>query len=94
MTEKSTVLSSLKDSESNACLKKFNLPKYVFMVDRTANKQEIAKAVEEIYAVQVVSVNTLIVKPKARRVRGRAGFTKSFKKAIVTLRAEDQIDNV
>ncbi len=55
---------------------RFELPKYVFVVDRTANKNEIALAIEEIYkdkTVKVVSVNTINVKPKARRVRGRLG---------------------
>lgn len=96
MTEKSIVLQSLKNAESNASLKRCKSPKYVFIVDRTANKHEIALALEEIYrdqGIQVVSVNTINVKPKARRVRGRAGFKRSFKKAIVTLRPNDSLDN-
>lgn len=97
MTEKSMMLQGLKNAESNASLKRCKSPKYVFIVDRNANKQEIAQAVEEIYhneGVQVVSVNTINVKSKARRVRGRAGFKKAFKKAIVTLRPEDSLENV
>jgi large subunit ribosomal protein L23 len=96
ITEKSQTLLNLQTSESNACIKKFKLPKYVFIVDPRANKQEISDAIEEIYAeknVRVVSVNTINVKPKARRVRGRAGMTAGFKKAVVTLEAGDTLDN-
>lgn len=96
VTEKTGMLQSLKDSESNKCVKKCNKPKYVFLVENTANKIEIAKAVEEIYKekkVKVKSVNTIRVKPKKRRVRGRVGFKSGFKKAIVTLEAGDQLDD-
>jgi large subunit ribosomal protein L23 len=98
ITEKSQVLQELQNNESNACVRKCKTPKYVFIVDPRANKREIAEAVEEIYAeknVRVVAVNTITVKPKPRRVRGRAGKTISLKKAIVTLEAGDKIeDNV
>ncbi|MFI5342663.1 MAG: 50S ribosomal protein L23 [Chlamydiales bacterium] len=97
MTEKSMVLQALKTAESNPSVKRCKSPKYVFIVDPLANKQEIAQAVEEIYhdeGIQVVSVNTINVKAKARRVRGRAGFKKAFKKAIVTLRPNDSLENV
>lgn len=97
VTEKSMMLQILKTAESNPSLKRCKAPKYVFLVDRTANKIEIAKAVEEIYKdqdIKVVSVNTINVKAKPRRVRGRAGYKSAFKKAIVTLRDDDNLDNV
>jgi large subunit ribosomal protein L23 len=97
VTEKSMMLQQLKSAKSNLSLKRCESPKYVFIVDRTANKQEIARAVEEIYKdeeVKVVAVNTINVKAKARRVRGRSGFKSAFKKAIVTLRPNDNLDNV
>lgn len=97
MTEKSMMLQRLKTTDSNPSVKRCESPKYVFIVDRLANKQEIAQAVEEIYhneGIQVVAVNTINVKAKARRVRGRAGFKKAFKKAIVTLRPNDSLENV
>jgi large subunit ribosomal protein L23 len=97
VTEKSMMLQRLKTAESNSSLKRCKSPKYVFIVDRSANKQEIAQAIEEIYkneGVKVVAVNTINVKPKARRVRGRPGFTSAFKKAVVTLRLDDTLDNV
>ena len=83
--------------DSNVCVSKFNQPKYVFIVDPNANKKEIANAVENIYSeqkVKVVSVNTINMKPKKRRVRGKIGRTAAFKKAIVTLEEGDSIDNV
>ena len=95
VTEKAKVLEQLRFNTSNPCVKKCQAPKYVFIVDKSANKQQIAKAVEEIYAekkIKVVSVNTITMKPKERRVRGRTGFKNAFKKAIVTLEAGDTIE--
>ncbi|MFQ5729437.1 MAG: 50S ribosomal protein L23 [Waddliaceae bacterium] len=96
-TEKSMILQELKNAESNACLKRCESPKYVFLVDKNANKQEIAKAVEEIHKdkhIKVVSVNTINLKPKKRRVRGRVGNCPARKKAIVTLEKNDSLDNI
>jgi len=97
VTEKSMMLQRLKTAESNPSLKACESPKYVFIVERTANKHDIARALEEIYkneGIKVVAVNTINVKPKARRVRGRPGYKNAFKKAIVTLRPGDSLDNV
>jgi large subunit ribosomal protein L23 len=97
VTEKAMMLQRLKTAESNPCLKRCESPKYVFIVDRNANKQQIRNAVEQIYqneGIKVIDVNTINVKAKARRVRGRAGFKNAFKKAIVTLRPGDNLDNV
>jgi large subunit ribosomal protein L23 len=95
ITEKAQVLGDLHKSESNACTKKCNTPKYVFLVDKKANKVEIAEAVESIYAeskVKVIAVNTINYKQKKKMVRGRVGFKAAYKKAIVTLEAGDVID--
>lgn len=97
VTEKAMMLQNLQNAESNASLKRCKSPKYVFIVDNKANKQEIAVALEEIYSeknIKVVDVNTINVKPKARRVRGRLGNTSAFKKAVVTLQEGDSLDNV
>jgi large subunit ribosomal protein L23 len=97
VTEKSMMLQGLKTAESNPSLKRCDSPKYVFIVDRSANKQEIAQALEEIYkneGIKVVAVNTINVKAKARRVRGRSGYKSGFRKAVVTLRPGDNLDNV
>ena len=63
-----------------------DLKKYVFEVSRDAGKIEIKKAVEEVFGVKVAKVNTLIVKGKQKR-QGRhpAGYTSSWKKAVVRL---------
>lgn len=97
VTEKANMLQELKNSKSNPSIARFELPKYVFVVERTATKRQIAEAIEEIYRdknVKVVAVNTINVRAKARRVRGRSGTKPAFKKAIVTLEKDDTLDNV
>ncbi|MBS3904770.1 MAG: 50S ribosomal protein L23 [Simkania sp.] len=95
VTEKARVLEQLQYNSSNACVKKCDAPKAVFIVNRKSNKIEIAQAVEQIYIdkkVKVVKVNIVNVKSKTRRVRGRIGVMSAFKKAIVTFRPGDSID--
>ena len=85
ITEKSRVLEQLQFNTSNPCVKKCTTPKYVFLVDKRANKQEIAAAVEEIYKVKVQDVNTVNVPGKLKRVRFKAGYSSDWKKAVVSL---------
>ena len=60
--------------------------KYTFRVAKDANKIEIAEAVKHMFNVQVVKVNTLMVRGKKRRMgRSPEGRTSSWKKAIVTV---------
>ena len=95
VTEKSRVLANLQHAKSNASLSKCKSPKAVFNVNQKANKAQIAWAIEQIYAdkkVKVTAVNTVCVAPKPRRVRGFLGKTAGFKKAIVTFRPGDTID--
>lgn len=95
ITEKARVMEQLQHNTSNPCISKCNTPKYVFLVDKKATKQEIADAVEEIYAdkkIKVIGVNTVTNKPKMRRMRGRIGFKAGYKKAIVTLEPGDAIE--
>ena len=66
--------------------------KYVFMVALDANKVEIRQAIEAIFNVKVVKVNTLNVKPKPKRVRAQPGYTRTWKKAVVTLAEGDSIE--
>lgn len=97
ITEKATVLGQLASSTSNKHVAKCQGPKYVFKVAGCASKQAIAAAVEEIYAdkkVKVTKVNTIRVKPKARRLRGHKGFRPGFKKAVVTLKAGGVLEDV
>ncbi len=66
--------------------------KYTFYVDKRANKIEIKKAVEDLFKVKVLSVNTINVKGKKKRVGRYEGRTPDHKKAIVTLKPGDKID--
>ena len=59
--------------------------RYTFEVQKDATKPEIAKAVEEMFGVEVKKVNTMNVKSKPKRLGVHAGSTRSWKKAIVTL---------
>ncbi|MFY9198320.1 MAG: 50S ribosomal protein L23 [Acutalibacteraceae bacterium] len=59
--------------------------KYTFKVAKDANKIEIAKAVEQLFGVEVEKVNTLNVRGKLRRQGRFEGYTASWKKAVVTL---------
>ena len=60
--------------------------KYVFEVAKSANKIEIAKAIEEIFGVKVAKVNTMNIQGKEKRTgRYPAGRRPSWKKAMVTL---------
>jgi large subunit ribosomal protein L23 len=94
VTEKANVLADLHTKKSNKSLNKCENPKAVYLVDPNANKLQIASAIEKIYdnKVSVVKVNTINTKPKQRRVRGHVGYTKGFKKAIVTFEKGDVID--
>ncbi len=72
------------------------LNRYGFIVDKSANKIEIKKAVEKMYGITVKDVNTMIV-PGKRKVRYTQtgmtkGMKKSYKKAIVTLNEGESID--
>lgn len=67
--------------------------KYSFRVDPRANKNSIKKAIEQMFNVKVVKINTKIRKPKPRTVRLRKkGKTSSWKEAIVTLQKGQSID--
>ena len=83
ITEKMTAISE-----------KYN--RYGFVVDRRADKLQIRKAVEELYNVEVESVNTLIQRGKDASRFTKSGFIRgsknSFKKAIVQLKGDHRID--
>ena len=66
--------------------------KVVFRVAKDATKAEIADAIQELFKVTVVKVNTLVVKGKTKRWRGRLGQRSDVKKAIVTLAEGQSID--
>lgn len=78
ITEKSTLLS--EDG------------KVVFYVPLSANKKEIAEAVESLFKVKVTAVNTIKIHGKTKRFRGIVGKRNDQKKAVVTLADGDTID--
>lgn len=64
----------------------------VFKVRRDATKPEIKAAVEQLFKVKVLSVNTLVRKGKTKHFRGTKGKQQDVKKAIVRLAEGDKID--
>ena len=66
--------------------------KYVFEVAKAANKIEIAKAISQIFNVNVVSVNTVNVEGKVKRMGRSIGKRSDYKKAIVKLAAGETIE--
>jgi large subunit ribosomal protein L23 len=68
------------------------LNKYTFEVKPSANKEEIKKAIEKIFSVKVLTVNTAKVRGKQRRYGKVTGATQAWKKAIVTLKEGQTIE--
>ena len=64
--------------------------KYTFKVAKDATKPEIARAVEEMFKVEVLSVNTINMKKKPKRLGVHFGYTSEWKKAIVTLKPDSK----
>ena len=64
--------------------------KYTFEVAKNATKPEIARAVEEMFKVEVLSVNTINMKKKPKRLGVHFGYTSEWKKAVVTLKPESK----
>lgn len=84
------IVKRLMITEKNMDMNPLN--KYVFEVDRRANKIEIRKAVAELFKVDVLSVNTLRGKGEKRRFGSRSVQRKPTKKAIVTIAQGQSID--
>lgn len=62
--------------------------KYTFKVSKTATKPEIAQAVEQLFQVKVIGVNTMNYRGKNKRMGYHVGRTSDFRKAIVTIDME------
>ena len=99
MAGKNSQISKLKDSKiivapwiTEASTQAVELNKYVFEVAKKARKEEIERAIENIFEVKVTSVNTVSI-PRKARMRGRTpGFRSGRKKALVTLKEGDRIE--
>lgn len=68
--------------------------KYTFKVAREANKIQIREAVEKIFKVQVADVNVINVRGKERGIGRRKGMTQNWKKAVVTLKPGQRIEQL
>lgn len=70
--------------------------RFTFKVDHKANKLQIKSAIEKMYGVSIVAINTMVVDGKAKSRYTKAGFVSGrspkYKKAIVTLKAGETID--
>ena len=80
----------IKPIITEASMDMLEAKKYVFKVQKTATKADVAAAVEAMFKVKVDSVNTLNMKKKPKRMGVHAGYTSDWKKAIVTLTAESK----
>lgn len=72
--------------------KQNSLNVYSFVVDRKANKLDIRRAIEKLFKVNVLSVNTSIVRGKLKRVGRNVGKKPNFKKALVALKEGQKIE--
>ena len=90
ITEKSTWEASGTIPRGKAAGQPLN--RYSFEVDMKARKGDIAKAIEAIYKVRVVKVNTQTRKGQYFRTKFGPGKTSNWKKALVTLHPDDRID--
>lgn len=68
------------------------LNKYLFEIDKRANKIQVKNAVEKIFKVKVDAVHTICVKGKLKRVGRNLGKRSDWKKAVVTLKAGEKIE--
>lgn len=77
-------------TEKNTALRS-DQNKFVFEVAKTASKADIKEAVQKLFSVDVEAVNTMIVKGKEKRVGRHSGYRSDWKKAIVKVKAGQNI---
>ena len=78
-------------TEKSTNLNQFN--QYSFIVDEKSNTNEIRQAIELIFKVKVIKINSSITKGKPKTFKGNFGYKKNYKKAIVTLAEGNTIDS-
>jgi large subunit ribosomal protein L23 len=81
-------------TEKSAVLSDAGKQSYIFEVRLDSTKQEVKEAVENIFNVQVESINTVIVSGKVKRVGRTIGKRSTWKKAYITLKEGHQINLV
>ena len=70
-------------TEKSTNLNQYN--QYSFVVDKKSNSIQIKNAIEKVFKVKVIRVNTSIMRGKRKSFKGNMGYKKDYKKAIVTL---------
>ncbi len=83
------ILSPVVSEKSYAAVKN---KRYSFFVDLRAEKSEIKRAIEEIFKVKVLKINTVNIKSKPKRLGRSLGTSSRKKRAVVTLSKKDKID--
>ena len=78
-------------TEKSTNIQQFN--QYTFIVAKDSNANEIKNAIEKIFKVKVLKINTQINRGKVKSFKGNIGFRKDIKKAIVTLKEGNTIDS-
>ena len=78
-------------TEKSTKLNQFN--QYSFIVNKKSNSFEIKNAIEKIFKVKVIKVNTSITRGKLKTFKGNSGYQRDFKKAIITLAEGNTIDS-
>ena len=78
-------------TEKSTNLNQFN--QYSFVVSKNSNVREIKIAIEKIFKVKVIKINTSILRGKVKSFKGNVGYKKDIKKAIVTLAEGNTIDS-
>ena len=78
-------------TEKSTNLNQYN--QYSFVVNQYSNSIQIKKAIENIFKVKVIKINTLIMRGKLKIFIGKFGYKKDYKKAIVTLAEGNTIDS-
>ena len=78
-------------TEKSTNLNQYN--QYSFVVNKNSNSKQIKIAIENIFKVKVIKINTLIIRGKLKSFKGKPGYKKDYKKAIVTLAEGNTIDS-
>jgi len=85
-----SILKKPVTTEKSTNLQQFN--QYTFEVSKDTNANEIKQAIESLFKVKVIKINTAIQRGKMKSFKGNYGFRKNTKKAIITLKEGNTID--
>lgn len=83
------ILSPIVSEKSYAAVQN---KQYSFYIDTRVDKGEVKRAIEKVFNVKVLRVNTINVKPKPKKLGKSSGYSSKMKKAIVTVGKKDKID--